>query len=205
MVASKNFVSLDDGEADLLADLRAGKPSAYEEAVRRYSPRLLATAQRILRNEDDAHDAVQDTFLSAFRGLDQFAGESKLATWLHRIAVNAALMKLRKRRQSHEQSIDHLLPRFANDGHQAEPAAPWDSAAERILERKETRDFVRRAIDNLPENYRTVLLLRDIEGLDTEETAQQLGLTEGVVKTRLHRARQALRGLLDPHFRGDGA
>ena len=202
---SRNIVSLDNGEADLLAALRAGEPSAYEETVRRYSPQLLATAQRILRNEDDAQDAVQDAFLSAFRGLDQFAGQSKLVTWLHRIAVNAALLKLRHRRQAHEQSIDPLLPRFSSDGHQVEPAAPWESAAERVLERKETRDFVRRAIDDLPENYRTVLLLRDIEGLDTEETAKQLGVSEGTVKTRLHRARQALRTLLDPHFRGDGA
>src|SRR6266852_2001348 len=138
--ASRNIVSLDDGEADLLAALRAGEASAYEETVRRFSPRLLATTQRILRNEDDARDAVQDTFLSAFRGLDQFAGQSKLATWLHRIAVNAALMKLRKRRQLHEQSIDHLLPRFSGDGHHVEPIVPWDTAAERVLERKETRD-----------------------------------------------------------------
>src|SRR5947209_18343986 len=167
--ASRNIVSLDDGEADLLAALRAGEPSAYEEAVHRYSPRLLATTQRILRNEDDAHDAVQDTFLSAFRNLDQFAGQSKLATWLHRIAVNAALIKLRKRRQTHEKSIDHLMPRFAGDGHHVEPIVPWDTAAERVLERKETRDAVRHAIDHLPENYRTVLLLRAIEGLSTHE------------------------------------
>jgi len=203
--ASSNIVSLDDGEADLLAALRAGEPSAYEEAVHRYSPRMLAAARRILQNEADAHDAVQDAFLSAFRGLDQFEGQARLATWLHRIAVNAALMKLRKRRQMPERSIDNLLPRFSEDGHQAEPAAPWDSAAERVLERQETRDFVRRAIDELPENYRTVLLLRDIEGLDTEETAKHLGVSQGVVKTRLHRARQALRTLLHPHFRGDGA
>src|SRR5262249_4089251 len=197
MDGPSKIVSLDNGEGDLLAALRAGEPSAYEEAVRRDSPRLLATARRILRNEDDAHDAVQDAFLSAFRGLDQFERQSKLATWLHRIAVNAALMKLRKRRQTHEKSIDPLLPRFGTDGHQAEPASPWADAAERVLERKETRDFIRRAIDELPEDYRTILLLRDIEGLDTEETAEQLGVTKGVVKTRLHRARQALRSRLD--------
>jgi RNA polymerase sigma-70 factor (ECF subfamily) len=114
-------------------------------------------------------------------------------------------MKLRKRRQTQERPIDDLLPRYSPDGHQAEPAASWDTAAERVLERKETREFVRRAIDKLPESYRTILLLRDIEELDTEETAKHLNVSQGVVKTRLHRARQALRTLLDPHFRGDGA
>jgi len=203
--ASSNIVSLDDGEADLLAALRAGEPSAYEEAVHRYSPPMLAAARRILQNEADAHDALQDAFLSAFRGLDQFEGQARLATWLHRIAVNAALMKLRKRRQTQERPITDLLPRFSEDGHQAEPVVSWDTAAERVLERQETRDFVRGAIDKLPETYRTVLLLRDIEGLDTEETAKHLGVSQGVVKTRLHRARQALRTLLDPHFRGDAA
>ena len=192
-------------ETALVERLRRGDGAAFEELLRANTGRLLAVARRLLGNEEDARDAVQDAFLSAFRSIDRFDGQSALGTWLHRIAVNAALMKLRKRRQSHEKSIDHLLPRFSNDGHPAEPTAPWESAAERALERKETRDFVRRAIDELPENYRTVLLLRDIEGLDTGETAKELGVSEGVVKTRLHRARQALRSVLDPHFRGDGA
>jgi len=198
------IVSLEDA-GTLLAGLRGGDPAAHAEVVRRYSPRMLATARRILRNDEDARDAVQDAFLSAFKALDSFEGQAQLATWLHRIAVNAALMKLRSRRRKPERLIDDLLPRFHDDGHAAELAAPWENAAERALERKETRAFVRGAIDELPENYRTVLLLRDIEGLDTEETARQLGVTKLVVKTRLHRARQALRTLLDPHFRGDGA
>ncbi len=197
---SSKLVGLEDGEGDLLAGLRAGSPAAYEEAVRRYSPRMLATAKRILGNEDDAQDAVQDAFLSAFRSLDSFEEHARLATWLHRIAVNAALMRLRKRRAHPERSISELLPRFAGDGHQAEPAAPWEAAAERTLEQKETRDFIRRAIEQLPENYRTVLLLRDIEGLDTEETARVLNTTPNAVKIRLHRARAALRTLLAPHL-----
>lgn len=198
------IVSLEDAST-LIAGLRAGDAAAYEEVVRRYSPRMLATARRILHNEEDTRDAVQDAFLSAFKSLDSFEGQAQLATWLHRIAVNAALMKLRSRRRKPERPISQLLPRFQDDGHAVEPVVPWENAAERALERKETRAFVRGAIDELPENYRTVLLLRDIEGLDTGETARQLGVTEAVVKTRLHRARQALRTLLDPHFRGDGA
>jgi RNA polymerase sigma-70 factor (ECF subfamily) len=198
------LVSFEDA-GDLLAGLRAGDPASYEEVVRRYSPRLLATIRRILRNEEDARDALQEAYLSAFRSLDHFEGQAQLGTWLHRIAVNAALMKLRSQRRKPEVSISDLLPRFHEDGHAAEPTAPWPNAAERALERKETRAFVRSAIDQLPENYRTVLLLRDIEELDTQETARQLSVSEAVVKTRLHRARQALRTLLDPHFRGEGA
>ena len=194
-----------DGEAALLAGLRAGDESAFEEVVRRFGPRMLATARRLLRNEEDARDAVQDAFLSAFRGLAGFAGQASVGTWLHRIGVNAALMRLRRKRQQPELSLSDLLPRFKDDGHHAEPVAPWDGAAERVLEQKETRAQIRAAIDSLPDDYRTILLVRDIEGLDTAEAARQLGVSEGVVRTRLHRARQALRTLLDPHFRGDGA
>ena len=190
-------------EAALLAGLRAGDGLAFEKLVRLHCDRLLAVARRVLGNEEDARDAVQDAFLSAYRGLGGFGGDSKLATWLHRITLNACLMKLRTRRRKPEQSIEPLLPTFLDDGHQAHPAAPWRAGAGDVLERRELRDLVRGTIDRLPEAYRTVLLLRDIEGLDTDETARLLETNAGVVKTRLHRARQALRTLLDPHFRGD--
>ena len=143
--------------------------------------------------------------MSAFKGLPTFDGASRLSTWLHRVAVNAALMRLRAKRRRPEASLDALLPRFHEDGHRADPAAPWQQTAEELLEREETRKLVRASIDELPESYRTVLLLRDIEGMDTEETARLLGVNDGVVKTRLHRARQALRTLLDPHMSGADA
>jgi RNA polymerase sigma-70 factor (ECF subfamily) len=117
--------------------------------------------------------------------------------------INAALAKLRRRRSRDERSIDDLLPQYLNDGHQADPAVEWRDTSEALLEREETRALVREAIDQLPEAYRTVLLLRDIEGLETDETARLLEVTTGVVKTRLHRARQAVRKLLDPHLRGN--
>lgn len=190
-----------DDDARLVARLRAGDPAAYEEVVRAYGPRLLAVATRFMRNPDDARDALQDGFLSAFRAIRTFTGEARLSTWLHRIVVNAALMKLRSRRRAPETSIEDLLPAFREDGHQAEPAAAWHDDSHEALERDERRALVRRAIDELPESYRTVLILRDIEELDTAETAQLLGITDNAVKIRLHRARQALRTLLDPHFR----
>jgi RNA polymerase sigma-70 factor (ECF subfamily) len=188
-------------DAILLARLRAGEASAYDDLVRTHSPRMLAVTRRILNSEDDAKDAVQDAFLSAFRGLQNFAGGSLISTWLHRIAVNAALMKLRSRRRKPERSIETLLPAYLEDGHHAENFQEWNLPVDTAMMRAETRAVVRKCIGELPDNYRTVLILRDIEELDTDETAERLGLTPNAVKIRLHRARQALRTLLDPHFR----
>jgi RNA polymerase sigma-70 factor (ECF subfamily) len=189
-------------ERALLDALRAGDDAACEELVRRHGAHLLAVARRLLGDGEDARDAVQDAFASAFRAIGSFAGEARLSTWLHRIAVNAALMKLRTRRRRPEQPIDDLLPVFEADGHRRDPGGPWQPAER--LERRELRKRVRDAIEQLPEGYRTVLVLRDIEELDTAEVAELLGVTAGVVKTRLHRARQALRALLDPHLRAEG-
>jgi RNA polymerase sigma-70 factor (ECF subfamily) len=188
-------------EATMLARMKAGDDDAFEACVRAHCGRLLAVAGGILRNEEDAKDAVQDAFLSAFKEIGQFLGQSSLATWLHRIAVNAALGRLRKRERHPERSIEDLLPHFGDDEHQIDPPAPWKADSETIVQQKESRELVGRCISELPEIYRTVLVLRDIEELDTEETAQMLATSPGVVKTRLHRARQALRSLLDPYFR----
>ena len=187
-------------EADLLARLRARDDAAFEELVRKHLSRLLALARRIVGNEEDARDVVQDAFFSAFRHLDTFAGDARLSTWLHRIVVNGALMKLRTRRRKPEESIEPLLPAFLADGHHTERFTAWTEPADLVLSRKETKEAVRRHIDELPESFRTVLLLRDIEGLSTEETARLLETTPNAIKIRLHRARQALRTLLAPTF-----
>jgi RNA polymerase sigma-70 factor (ECF subfamily) len=183
-------------EQEWLERLRAGDEAAFERLVRREGPKLLAVTRRILRSEDDAEDAVQEAFLSACRGLERFQGDSKLSTWLHRIAVNAALMRLRARRCRPEESIDALLPSFDADGHHAEPMSErlFDPAQE--LDRQRTAARVRACIDRLPESHRLVILLRDIEELDTQQTADVLGIGPDAVKMRLHRARQALRTLL---------
>lgn len=185
----------------LVERLRAGEEGAYEELVRAHGGRMLAVARRFLPSEEDARDAVQDAFLSAFRSIDRFEGQARLSTWLHRIVVNASLMKLRTRRRKPEQSIEDLLPGFLEDGHLARPPSPWRAADLDGAERADLRDLILRSIRSLPETYRNVLLLRDIEDLDTEETAEMLGISAGAVKTRLHRARQALRELLEPHLR----
>ena len=188
------------GDEDLLERLRRGDDEAYEALVRQFGAHALTVARRLLRNDEEARDAVQDAFLQVFRALARFRGECKLSTWMHRIVVNAALMRLRARRREPEESIDELLPQFAEDGHWAHPVADWREPAEVALERREMRTLVRECIDRLPPSYRTVLLLRDIEELDTEETAGALGISANAVKIRLHRARQALRSLLERHL-----
>ena len=193
------------GDDSLVRRLRAGDAEAFEALVRRETPRLLAVARRLLRNDEDAKDAVQDGFVSAFRSLDGFGGRCQVSTWLHRITVNAALMKLRARRRKPEESIEELLPSFLEDGHHTRHPHEWRDTGEALLSSQEDRDFVRAAIDRLPESYRTVLLLRDIEELDTAEVAQALGVSDNVVKVRLHRARQALRTLLAPRFQKGNA
>jgi RNA polymerase sigma-70 factor (ECF subfamily) len=165
---------------------------------------MLVLARRFLRTEEDSADAVQDAFLSAFRSLEGFEGNSALGTWLHRIVVNVCLMKLRARSRSREVRIDDLLPTFDQSGHHSQPVRAWDGEAMARLTRAETRAHVWSCIDRLPGAYREVLLLRDIEELDTEQTAQLLGINPGAAKTRLHRARQALRTLLEPIVLGDG-
>jgi RNA polymerase sigma-70 factor (ECF subfamily) len=189
-------------DAALLARLRAGDETAFAELVRRESGKLLAVARRILRSDEEAQDAVQDALLSAFQNLDGFEGGARLSTWLHRITVNAALMRLRSKKRRREDSIEELLPGFAEDGHHLAPVSPLRNAAEDEIASAEIAAIVRAAIDELPEGYRVVLVLRDVEGLDTAEAAAALGIGPDAAKMRLHRARQALRTLLErrlPH------
>jgi RNA polymerase sigma-70 factor (ECF subfamily) len=191
-------------DAGVLARVRAGDESACEALVRQHGGHMLVVARRFLRSEEDSADAVQDAFLAAFRALDGFEGNSALGTWLHRIVVNVCLMKLRVRSRSREIRIEELLPTFDETGHHSRPVRPWEDQALARLTQAETCAYVRACIDQLPESHREILLLRDIEELDTDQTAQQLGIAPGAVKTRLHRARQALRTLLEPVVLGEG-
>jgi RNA polymerase sigma-70 factor (ECF subfamily) len=193
--------SADDALRTMIADplvgrLKAGEPDAFEELVRTAGGRMLAVARRFFSDEDAARDVVQDAFLSAFRGIQSFDGHAQLSTWLHRIVVNAALMRLRARQRRPEQSIEPLLPAFQDDGHHVEAVVSWAESGERLLERRETRTLVRAAMADLPESYRAVLLLRDLEDRSTRETADALGISENAAKLRLHRARQALATLI---------
>jgi RNA polymerase sigma-70 factor, ECF subfamily len=183
-------------EATLVAALRNGEEWAYEWMIREYGGRLLAVARRFVRSDEDARDVLQSAYLSAFRSMSQFEGSAQLRTWLHRIVVNTALMRLRLKRRKPEEFIEDLLPAFQADGHHVERFSDWSAPADELIEREETRQTVRGCVDRLPEQYRSVLLLRDIEERSTQEVAELLDITPTAVKVRLHRARQALATLL---------
>jgi len=183
-------------ETALLAALKTGDDWAFETMIRLYGGRLLAVARRFTRNEEDAKDVLQSAYLNAFRAVGEFEGNCLLSTWLHRIVVNTALMKLRSRKRKPEESIEMLLPSFQDDGHHVEQFSEWSAPADALLERQQTRVTVRACIQQLPDSYRVVLLLRDIEERSTQEAADALGITPTAVKVRLHRARQALSTLL---------
>jgi RNA polymerase sigma-70 factor (ECF subfamily) len=174
--------------------------TACEQLIRIHGGRLLATTRRFLRDEDEAWDALRDTFLLAFRIFPTLEEDVPLSISLHRLAINAALMKLSTCRRQPEQLIDELLPTFLEDGRRANPGLAWKKPLETALQHREARVFVRECIDQLPESYRIVLLLRDIEGINIKETAELLDISPNVVEIRLHHARQALRKLLDPYF-----
>lgn len=189
---------------DQLVDaLRRGDNEAYGTAIRAYGGKLLRTATRLLGMEEEARDCVQETFLQAFRKIDTFEERSELGTWLHRICINACLMKLRKRARRNEALIDELMPEFDRNDCRIEPAWHIPSTHE-LLEQAETGRLVQASIAGLPDDYRIVLMLRDIEEYSTAEVAEMLEITDGAVKTRLHRARSALKKRLEPLFRGDG-
>ena len=185
-------------DAALLARLKAGEDAAYAELVRRHGGRMLAVAKRYLKNEEAAQDCVQEAFLAAFKALDRFEGRSTLATWLHRITVNAALQALRRRGAKDEVAIEPWLPTFDEEGFLEGPSQLTAANAEDLLARDDVRAEVRAAIDRLPTSYRNVLLLRDIEGLSMTEVAEMLEVSENNAKVRLHRARTALKKQLEP-------
>jgi RNA polymerase sigma-70 factor (ECF subfamily) len=191
-----------DPDRDLVLRAQAGDTRAFGELVERYQGRVFALTRRILKDEDEAEDALQETFLSAFRGLAKFKREAKFSTWIFRIASNAALMRLRKRRGD-TVSLDAPLDEESTDD-----AAPtrdlrdWSRTPEEELLNKETREAMDRAIAELPADQAAVFQLRDVEGLSNEEAAEALGTSVAAAKSRLHRARLFLRGRLDRHFAG---
>ena len=185
------------------AALLRREPAACALFVRENAPRMLAVARRIIGDRGHAEDIVQDAFANFFSKLDTFDGRAKLTTWMHRIVVNQALMALRKSRRSRETPIDPLLPVFDENGCRIEASWPEVESPEKLLQQSDTKVVVANAIDLLPESYRIVLVLRDLEELSTREVADLLGLTEANVKVRLHRARSALKRLLEPLMKGE--
>jgi len=194
-------MSRDDGL--LVEQLKVRDEAAVTVLIARYGDRLFNVALRITGSHQDAEEVVQDVLWGVFRKIHTFHGESKLSTWIYRIAVNAALNKRRGKRSELEVSLKECLPKFLPDGHrEGHPDLPdWSQTPEEELLSRETQTILTRAIDELPGLYRTVLILRDVDGLSNEEVAEAVGESVAAVKSRLHRARMALREQLDRVFR----
>ena len=193
-------------ELMLVNAARGGDIGAFEQLVRKYDRNVFRIANHITQNREDAEDVVQDAFLKAFQNLGQFQGQSKFYTWLVRIAVNEALMRLRRRRPERMVSLDEDI----NTGEDTIPreVADWSPNPEQLYNQSELREILQKTIQGLPPSFRTVFVLRDVEGLSTEETADALNLSIPAVKSRLLRARLQLRERLTKYFKkqrgGDG-
>jgi len=183
-------------EQALIAASKDGDPAALDELVRAHQGRVYAVAMRMCRNVEDAKDILQETFLGMVRSLREFREESKFSTWLYRIAANACLKKHRRGvhdpTPEQELSLDELMPHPDAEGRKPE-IPDWSEDAERAVLRGELSERLEAAIDKLPGEYKIVLILRDVEGLSAEETAQAVGLSVAAVKSRLHRARVFVR------------
>lgn len=186
-------------DAGLVTAAQAGETRAFDELVRRYQDKVFRLCFKILRNEDDAGEALQDAFLSAFKGLKNFKAESTFSTWLYRIATNASLMKVRRRREGHVSLEQSQSP----DG-SGEPMAIPDWSAQPLEELldSETRAVMQEGVDRLGEDLRVVFVLRDVQELSNQEVAEVLKLSVPAVKSRLHRARLQLRDHLNRYFAG---
>jgi RNA polymerase sigma-70 factor (ECF subfamily) len=189
-------------EAEVVAQAREGDARAFSELVRRYEGKIFRLAQHITQNREDAEDVLQETFMKAYEHLEQFQGNSKFYTWIVRIAVNQALMKLRRRKADRSVSLDETID--TGEDTVVREIAAWDEDAEERYSREELAKILDTAVQSLDPPYRSVFQLRDIDDLSTEETADALGLSVPAVKSRLLRARLQLREKLTRYFKRKG-
>jgi RNA polymerase sigma-70 factor (ECF subfamily) len=171
-----------------------------EEVFREYGPRVYSLARRMLGNDADAEDVTQDVLVQVVRKLKTFRGDANLSTWLHRVTINAALTHRRKRARRAEHEVHDPLQQYFEQEHRAAPKQTWEVTPEKALESRETTALIERAIERLPEPYRDVYVLADVEGLSNAEIGDALDLTVSAVKNRLHRGRLMMRNELAPHF-----
>jgi len=191
----------DPNEADLIARVCAGEKEAFYALVRPYERAVFTAAMSILNNQADAEEVAQEAVLKAFANLSRFRGEAKFSTWLVQITINEARLKLRKDRRHLYESVDEPQTDESGD-YFPKDYADWREIPSETLQRRELREALKRALDALPAKYREVLILRDVQHLSIEETAQILGLSTGNVKTRLLRARLQMRDALAPGIDG---
>ncbi len=184
----------------LIERMKCGDEEAFEKIMERYQPRVYRLAYRLTGSAADAEDVTQNVFLILHKKIASFKGESALFSWVYKITLNASWEILRNRKRESHVSIEQYLPEFNRNGQHAEPILDWSNSPDELTTRKEAQVLVRKAIDGLSTEYKTVLILRDIEGLPSKETAEILDLTVPAVKSRLHRARLCIRGRLAGYF-----
>jgi RNA polymerase sigma-70 factor (ECF subfamily) len=189
-------------ESELVTRARQGDNRAFSTLVKQYEAKIFRLAQHITQNREDAEDVLQETFLKAYEHLDQFQGNSKFYTWIVRIAVNQALMKLRRRRTDKSVSLDETID--TGEDTVTREVAAWDEDPEQRFSREELAEILDTAVQDLTPTYRSVFLLRDVDDLSTEETAEALGISIPAVKSRLLRARLQLREKLTRYFKRKG-
>jgi RNA polymerase sigma-70 factor, ECF subfamily len=193
-------------DEELVSRAAAGDLGAFGELVTRHQDRIYGLALHLLRDPAESEEVVQETFLAALEKLSTFRGDAAFGTWLHRVAANAALMRMRRRRRAPDTlagaPVEELLPRFDSQGNLLlqGPAHDWSKRADEQLSDQQLRHSIEDAVRNLPDDHRIVFLLRDVEGLSSEAMAELLGITVAAVKSRLHRARLALRERLGHHL-----
>ena len=187
-------------EVQLVERARAGDLEAFEELLGRHQQRVMRVVLSILKEPMDAEEVAQDVFLTVFEKIDHFRGDSSFSTWLHRVAVNAALMRRRKSKADRSVPLDDVMPSFDERGHLAVDIADWSQQAGDPVVAREAGEVIEAAVEKLDEMYRTVFALRDVQGFSTEETAEILELSVPAVKSRLHRARLFLRRELAEYF-----
>jgi RNA polymerase sigma-70 factor, ECF subfamily len=194
-----------DADADLVAALRAQAPEAAEQLVERFGDRVYRLAMRITGSREDAEEAAQDALWTAARKIQMFKGESAFGSWIYRITANAAYQKLRTRKQkSAEIALDDVLPSLDGDGRHFEPMDDWSNRVDERALQGELRQVLQEAIDGLPADYRTALVMHDVEGLSNPDIAETLGLSLPAVKSRVHRSRLYVRKRLAEYLQ-DGA
>lgn len=190
-------------DLDLFHGAQRGDYDAFEEIVRRFHDRVYRLAFGMTKNQAEAEEVVQDTFLNVFRSLSTFRNDASPSTWIYRVAANSALTRLRTKRRKQLLSLDEVPNGASVNGNieLLDAPSPWSRQPDEKLLTKELGSVIDAAVDELPEKYRLVLLLRDIEGLSNEDVASTLGLTIPTVKSRLHRSRMFVRERLELYFR----
>ena len=184
----------------LVTNLQAGKVDSFEQLANLYQKKIYALSFNLTRNAMDSEDVTQEVLLTLFRKIHTFQGRSAFSSWVYRITLNATYMKLRSRKKERSISIEELLPSFNGSGFQQEKIRDWSENTESLLFDTEVRETIQKAVNLLPDKEKIVFLLRDVEGLSTENVSEALELTVPAVKSRLHRARLFLRKKLANYF-----